>query len=148
VRLLHAPGAPEPGSFERHIYEALAVRRRFLTGLIVDSVPAGRCCGAGWEAIVERGQTPVDSLDRPRIVLLSKTQRNAQRAIELIWDSVWIVNGGGIDLNEYPEVLPADGVESQDPWVERSEFGPLKADRWGFQTSGILEACMIAAKAS
>jgi hypothetical protein len=119
--------------------------KRFYTGLIVNEVPAGRCRGAGWEAIVE----PCDpDLYRQSLVLLSRTHRNAQRALELIWECLWINLGGAIDFNDYPEVAPEGGDDPTDAWLRRSHYSRMTAERWSFETSGILEACVIAARAS
>lgn len=120
----------------------------FRTGFILDRRPRGRCCGAGWEATVQEANQR-DITGHSRIVILSRTQRNAQSACELIWECLWIFNGGGIDLNEYPEVEPCRSpIGPTDPWIERSEFGTMRPGKWSLSTAGIAEACLMAARAS
>jgi hypothetical protein len=122
--------------------------RIYHTGLIVsrdDCFPVPRCCGAGWEALIQPFYRDPERLG---VVIRAGTQRNAQNAIELIWASLHICQLGGIDLYDYPEVVPAELTEDDDPWLTRNEFPTLRADRGFLQTSGIPWACAIAARAS
>lgn len=119
----------------------------FHTGLIVgwdEAFPRGYCRGAGWDAEVA---PYFRDEDRASVVIRSKKQRTAQNALELIWASLHILQSGGIDLYDYPEVV-GEGSDESDPWLIRSEYQPLRADKSSLQTSGIPLACAIAARAS
>jgi hypothetical protein len=124
------------------------MQRIFYTGLVVnrgEEFPSPRCSGAGWEAQI---QPLVSDPSRLGIVLRCRTHRNAQNALELIWASLHILHSGGIDLYDYPEVVPAEETNDEDPWLIRNDFPTLRADQGFLQTSGIPRACAIAACAS
>jgi len=133
--------------------------KRFHTGMIAHGYPQLRrfpIRGKGW-TLRTVDHDPYGTYEQMRalaskslyretrspreIVVVAKTEEAARRANDLLWAALTLIQGGQFWL----DLTDLDGTLLEDKELKKN---PMPSDRTILQTSGVQEACQVAAKAS
>lgn len=122
---------------------------RWWTGLATTqdaSFVGDRCCGAGWEAVIDDVPSEISPSFDWGVFLLARHPATAQRALESIWVALHVTTSGPMMLYDTPEIFGVSpGAVNLTGDERRTGTIDMRADHWGLQTTNIPFACCIAA---